>query len=184
MSHCSRCCFSNLIIRICNWWNQCGKNRNRQLQETCSTKEGALSQNCQNDCQAFWTCLPSTSVIVTVDAAAATAAGAVEPLLVPLVSPFLSLAWLFARVFERLTPLWVVFQELWGGFSSNVWSRVACMKVSASISKFAKACSMTCTGRLLCALSCYRARGNRLGNRSSFLLPRSSSLPLSSSRQS
>ena len=53
--------------------------------------------------------------MVTVDAAAATAAGAVEPPLVSLGALgvlFLSLAWLIARVFGRLTPLWVVFQEL------------------------------------------------------------------------
>ena len=183
MNHCSRCCFSNLIIIICNWWNQCGKNRNRQFQEHVQRRKGFVAElskwlpsflnllalnvsdrhsgrRCSHSCWGCWTALGAVGV------------------------PFSSLAWLFARVFERLTPFWVVFQELWVGFSSSVWSRVTCMMVTASISKFAKACSMPCTGRLLCALSCYRTRGNRLGNRSSFLLLRSSSLLLFSSRQS
>ena len=151
MIHWSRCFPPNLFIGICNWWNQCGKNRNRQLQEHVQRWKGLVAELtkwlpsllyllalhlsdshsgrcCSHSCWGCWPALGALSV----------------PFLSLAIIFVFALAGLFARAFGRLAPFGVGFQEIWVGFSSNVWSRIASMMVTASIPKFAKACSMHC----------------------------------------
>ena len=121
---------------------------------------------------------PSTSVIVTVDAFAATAAGVVAGLLVvvlAVVFPFI-LALAFAFVW-LITPLTLGLLEVRVRLSCSIRTRLARVMISALLSKGTMFCSMQRAWRLVLAGRFNLTRGSRLLWRTTSKLLRESSCP-------